>query len=50
MRYLRTPLTGVELKDRLRGLLELPIERVLVSHGEPVLGGGAEALARLLAA
>ena len=28
----------------LEPLLELPIERVLVSHGAPVLGGGREAL------
>jgi len=32
----------------LRPLLELPVERVLVSHGEPVLSGGHAALARLL--
>jgi hypothetical protein len=33
----------------LRPLLELPIERVLVSHGEPVLRGGRHALARAIA-
>jgi hypothetical protein len=33
-----------ELRAMLMPLLELPIERVLVSHGEPVLSGGAEAL------
>jgi hypothetical protein len=33
----------------MRPLLELPIERVLVSHGEPVLRGGHAALARALA-
>jgi hypothetical protein len=32
----------------LRPLLELPVERVLVSHGEPVLAGGRAALARAL--
>ena len=32
----------------LRPLLELPIERVLVSHGEPVLHDGRAALARAL--
>lgn len=38
------------LVDGLRaGLLELPIERVLVSHGEPVLEGGRDALERALA-
>ena len=31
------------------GLLELPVERVLVSHGEPVLAGGRDALRRALA-
>jgi hypothetical protein len=34
----------------LRPLLELPIERLLVSHGEPVLHDGRAALARALAA
>jgi hypothetical protein len=33
----------------MRPLLELPIERVLVSHGEPVLRDGRAALARALA-
>jgi hypothetical protein len=33
----------------MRPLLDLPIERVLVSHGEPVLAGGLAALARALA-
>jgi hypothetical protein len=33
----------------LRPLLELPIERLLVSHGEPVLHDGRAALARALA-
>jgi len=33
-----------ELRTLLQPLLELPIERVLVSHGDPVLVGGAEAL------
>jgi glyoxylase-like metal-dependent hydrolase (beta-lactamase superfamily II) len=38
-----------ELRASLRPLLELDVERVLVSHGEPVLTGGAAALATLLA-
>ena len=33
----------------MRPLLELPIERVLVSHGEPVLHDARAALARALA-
>jgi len=32
----------------LRPLLELDVERVLVTHGEPVLSGGGEALKRAL--
>jgi hypothetical protein len=42
MRYLRRPLSAERLSRLLRPLLELPIEAVLVSHGEPVLedGGG----------
>ena len=36
------------LKDALRPLLDLPVERLLVSHGEPVLEGGHAALARAL--
>lgn len=42
-----TPATDFKLA--LRGLLDLPIERVLVSHGEPVLAGGLAAVARALA-
>ena len=37
-----------ELRTLLKPLLELPIEQVLVSHGEPVLSDGAEALRRCL--
>jgi glyoxylase-like metal-dependent hydrolase (beta-lactamase superfamily II) len=39
-----------ELAESLRPLLELPVERVLVSHGEPVLRGGRDPLAAALAA
>lgn len=38
-----------DLKVALRGLLDLPVELVLVSHGEPVLEGGTAALAQALA-
>lgn len=38
-----------EVRDALAPLLDLPVERVLVSHGEPVLEQGHAALARLLA-
>jgi hypothetical protein len=39
-----------ELRQALRPLLELPIRRVLVSHGEPVLRDGGAAIERALAA
>lgn len=34
----------------LRGLLDRPLELLLLTHGEPVLEGGGEALARALEA
>ena len=37
------------LRESLAPLHELPVSRVLVSHGEPVLRGGARALAAALA-
>jgi glyoxylase-like metal-dependent hydrolase (beta-lactamase superfamily II) len=37
-----------ELRASLRPLLDLDVERVLVSHGEPVLEDGSAALAALL--
>ncbi|MEO8291206.1 MAG: hypothetical protein ABI649_09470 [Gaiellaceae bacterium] len=48
LRYLESGLTLPGLRDALRPLLELPIELVLVSHGEPVLSRGREALRRAL--
>ncbi|HET7571374.1 MAG TPA: MBL fold metallo-hydrolase [Gaiellaceae bacterium] len=41
--------THDDLRASLRPLLELPVSRVLVSHGRPVLRGGARALAAVLA-
>ena len=38
----------VELRASLQPLRELPAERVLVSHGQPVLRGAGEALERML--
>jgi len=38
-----------ELRASLEPLLALPVERVLVSHGSPVLADGAQALRALLA-
>lgn len=46
--YLGDGLTQDDLRERLRPLLDLPVEHVLVSHGEPVIGDGATALADLL--
>jgi hypothetical protein len=46
--YLKPGLTGAELRVTLQPLLELPVERVLTSHGQPVLSHGREALARAL--
>jgi hypothetical protein len=40
--------THDHLRESLRPLLELPVQLVLVSHGEPVLARGREALARVL--
>jgi hypothetical protein len=47
-RWLGKP-THDDLKESLRPLLDLPVERVLVSHGEPLLRDGKRALAALLA-
>jgi hypothetical protein len=46
MRYLRLDQAG--LAEALRPLLDLPVEAVLVSHGEPVLRGGRDAIAAAL--
>lgn len=40
--------THEDLRTSLRPLLELPVERVLVSHGQPVLGDGKAALAAVV--
>jgi len=48
LRYLDPGLGGDELREALRPLLELPVELVLVSHGEPVLRDGRAALERAL--
>ena len=45
------PAVGVdELRAALAPLVELPVEHLLLSHGAPVVGGGGEALARVLVA
>jgi hypothetical protein len=48
LRYLSSGLTLDGLAARLRPLLDLPIESVFVSHGEPVLTDGRAALADAL--
>lgn len=48
LRYLPSGMKGAQLREKLRPLLDLPVELVLVSHGEPVLDGGREALARAI--
>jgi glyoxylase-like metal-dependent hydrolase (beta-lactamase superfamily II) len=47
-RWLGTKQTHADLRRSLAPLLELPVERVLVSHGAPVLADGARELARVL--
>jgi hypothetical protein len=49
LRYLPSGMTRADLREALKPLLRLPIELVLVSHGEPVLSGGRDALERALA-
>ena len=48
LRYLPSGMRQKELREALRPLLDLPVELVLVSHGEPVLEGGREAIAKAL--
>jgi hypothetical protein len=48
LRYLPSGMRQAELREALRPLLDLPVELVLVSHGEPVLENGREALAAAL--
>ena len=48
LRYLEPGLGYDDLRDSLRPLLDLPVEMVLVSHGEPVRQGGRAAIERAL--
>jgi glyoxylase-like metal-dependent hydrolase (beta-lactamase superfamily II) len=48
-RWLGGGATHDDLRESLAPLLELPVSRVLVSHGKPVLRGGARVLADALA-
>jgi glyoxylase-like metal-dependent hydrolase (beta-lactamase superfamily II) len=49
LRYLPSGMRLAGLRAALAPLLELPVEIVLVSHGEPVLENGRDAVARALA-
>ncbi len=49
LRYLESGIDEAALSERLRPLLELPVEMVLVSHGDPVLSGGRDAIAGAIA-
>ena len=42
--------THADLRESLRPLLDLPVERVLVSHGQPVLRDAKGALSSILSA
>jgi hypothetical protein len=48
LRYLPSKMGQAQLRKALRPLLDLPVEMVLVSHGEPLLSEGREALVRAL--
>lgn len=48
LRYLPSGMRAPRLREALRPLLDLPVELVLASHGEPVLAGGRAAIARAL--
>ena len=47
-RWLGKGATHKDLKKSLQPVLELPVEIVLPSHGEPIIRGGKDALAALL--
>jgi hypothetical protein len=49
LRYLPSGMDLAGLRAALAPVLELPVEFVLVSHGEPVLANGRDAVARALA-
>jgi hypothetical protein len=50
LRYLESGIDEEELRQALRRLLDLPVELVLVSHGEPVLANGRAGIERALRA
>ena len=46
--YLDERSSPASIREHMRFLLDLPVERILVSHGEPVLEDGRAALERAL--
>jgi hypothetical protein len=46
--WIEEPATPESVRAAMQPLLELPVEQVLVSHGDPVLEDGRDALARAL--
>lgn len=48
LRYLPSGMRASELRQALEPLLDLPVEMVLVSHGDPVMSHGRKAIARAL--
>lgn len=47
--WLASPWTPADVREHLLPLLDLPVERILFAHGEPVLEGAHDALAQALA-
>jgi hypothetical protein len=48
LRYLPSKMSCADLREALRPLHDLPVEMMLVSHGDPVLTDGRAALSRAL--
>jgi hypothetical protein len=48
LRYLPSKMNQAGLREVLRPLLDLPVEMVLTSHGDPVLRDGRDAIRRAL--
>jgi hypothetical protein len=48
LRYLPSKMSQTQLRQALRPVLDLQVDMVLVSHGQPVLSGGRKALERAL--
>jgi hypothetical protein len=46
--WLRNDMTKRDVADALRPLLQLELERLLLTHGDPVTDGARDALARAL--